>query len=697
MDKNRLEIFTAYYMLLFLGFIGVGIFAIGFIFCVQYMTDPLYKKDTRLEVIEPERGSILSHDGKMLATSLTKFELRWDSKAYKFDHWKEKGTEDAVFLSELSDLCIALSKTFGDKTPREYREYMLNGRYSKGNRDMPIGNRYIYYEELLELKRNAPIIRERSAVGGFIIIEVQERVRPYKDLARRIVGYVNSVGGGTGIDYTMNHNLEGIPGYRYVRSLVGKESSTGLKRDNMIDVENMPRQNAIDGMNIRTTIDLDIQEAAQHALKKKLTDDMASDRMLEGGTVIVMEVATGAIRAMVNLFRDENGNFSERYNYAISNPSEPGSTLKLASLLATLDDELVTLDTKFFAENGSWEYGKHKITDSHRYGILTLKEGFELSSNIVFGKLTSTVYNTKEKEQAYVNKLFDMKLVENLQLDIAGEAPARITTPDSRLWSQTSITSLGYGYAVDLTPMHVLRFYNAVANDGVMMRPYFIESYEKDGKVIKRTEPVVESAAICSKKAINEAKKALEGVVSQGTATNIYDKNSYKIAGKTGTARRFIEEYHSYESPAGMHKYQATFVGYFPADNPQYSCISVIYSGLVRGNLYGSTWGCPVFKDVADHIYATHPEWSGQKIASSASIDSIARRADAVRDRNQRIIHTAGKIPNVKGMTLQDAVFQLENASYTVDFEGVGKVVAQIPEAGEEADIKSVVKLKLAY
>lgn len=665
----------------------LGLIAIGKIIALQVDKDRVTKEDIyKEEVLYPIRGSILSYDRKPLAISIPVYEIRWDATL----------ADDDTFRKGVDSLSLGLSRIYRDKSAGKYKTDLVNARKS-GKRYAAIGNHPIDYGELEALER-LPIFRLGQFKGGLIVNKSTDRVNPYGQLANRTVGYINADGGGTGIELTYDYRLKGEKGYQTIhRSLGGK----------WIPVNGAPFLPATDGYDIRTTIDVVIQEAAETELRRQLS---MSD-VFEGGTAIVMDVKTGAIRGIANMFKRKNGTFDESYNYAISHSTEPGSTLKLASLVAMIEDGHINLDTEVDGGDGTWYYGGIKITDTHRggYGKMTAKEAFEKSSNVAFAKMVTSAYG--DDPSTYVSRLHNMKLVEKLNLDIRGEGYAYITSPSDKEWSTSSLASLGYGYALTLTPLHILTFYNAIANGGKMVRPYFIESIERNGIAEEEHGTVVVSGSICSKSTLAAVKEALRGVVENGTATICNDPR-YQIAGKTGTARIAVNG--KYEDPNGNRSYQASFAGFYPADDPKYSCIVVLYTGWTKKNFYGATWAAPVFKRIADKIYTMHPEWSqpvyskgmtppdNPKIAGGmASSLDLPVKAFPMKDRPQmassgwlsfkgkedipeyeRMVIEDGIVPDITGMGLRDALYLMENEGYKAVFTGRGRVVSQDPAPG---------------
>ena len=670
-------------------FLVAGAAAIGRIIAVQTSRGRVTAEDIYKEqVLMPSRGSILSYDGRPLAVSIPVYQLHWDSEAMSRE----------TLMSGIDSLSLCLSQLFGDKSASRYRKDLLQAR-KDGKRYYRIGNRDVDFGELEEV-RGFPIFRLGQFKGGLIADTRSDRINPYGKLADRTIGYLNADGGGTGIEYTYDYRLRGEKGIQTVHRSLGGQ---------WIPVNGAPAEPAVDGCDIRTTIDVRIQEAAETELRAQL----AMSDVFEGGTAVVMDVATGAVRGIANMFKKSDGSFDESYNYAIAHATEPGSTLKLAALTAMIEDGCITLDTEVDGGDGIWYYGGVRITDTHRggYGKMTALEAFEKSSNIAFAKMITESYG--DNPSAYVSRLHSMKLMEKLSLDIGGEGYAYITSPDDPQWSMSTLASLGYGYAVTLTPLHILTFYNAVANGGKMMRPYFIEDFERDGITVEKLGPSVVSGSICSKSTLAAVRKALRGVVENGTAKNCNDPR-YAIAGKTGTAK--VAENGRYEDEHGYRRYQASFAGYFPADDPKYSCIVVLYTGKTRGDFYGATWAAPVFKRIADKIYTSHPEWNSPVSSKGAVPPDNPRIASGLAGRNgmpvdylpmnsrpqtgkagwiqvrqgedgeppavSSLTIEQGTVPDVRGMGLKDALYLLENEGYRVTFSGSGRVRTQTPEAG---------------
>jgi cell division protein FtsI (penicillin-binding protein 3) len=472
-----------------------------------------------------------------------------------------------------------------------------------------------------------------------------------------------------------------------------------------------------DGNDIVTTIDIDLQDVASSALLKQLKKHNANH-----GCAVVMEVETGDIRAIVNLEQASDGSYHESYNYAIGESTEPGSTFKLPSLMAALEDGVIDTGDIVDTGSGSVKFYNKIIRDTKEegYGRLTVKQVFEKSSNVGTSKLIYEHYKDRPKD--FVNRLYAMKLNQKLDIQIAGEGEPLIRYPGDKLWSGLSLPMMSHGYEVQLTPLQILTFYNAVANDGRMMKPRFVTAIMNNGNVIKQFEPDVIINSIASRSTIRKAKKMMEGVVEHGTAMNLKNAN-YRIAGKTGTAQ-IAKGKAGYRSGTRI-SYQASFVGYFPAENPLYSCI-VVVNAPSNGVYYGNLVAGSVFREISDKIYATHffrdyvtDNQDDKKTAAPeagnglrADINEVLSELDvnykkgakdqwvATRENGDTIrlvglTMKEGLVPDVRGMSLRDALFLLENSGYRVKYNGKGKVLRQSPEHGARYFEGQVVSLEM--
>lgn len=656
----------------------------------------------RTKETEPIRGDILAKDGRLLASSVPYYKIYMDCTV------SEKDTFDKY----IDGLSKALEVFYKDRTALQYKKYITDGR-EKGKRYLKINNRLLDYSELARVKE-FPLFSKGGNNGGIIVEEEYRRKNPYGRTAYRTIGFINTLGVGVGIEGSWDYYLKGRPGKQTYQRLTGGE---------WVPINSEQNVAPEDGYSIRTTLDIDLQEAVEDALKEQL----GKGYNVEGATAVVMERRTGAIRAIANLKNDGKGGFDESLNYAVGQATEPGSVLKLVTLVAVLEDGKETLESIVDGGGGTWTYMGQKVTDSHAVGVQTLKGAFAHSSNVCFAKIATRNYEKNPKE--FVNRIQNMKLGEKFRLDIQGEGNAVIHSPDDPIWGPGLLASMGFGYGLLITPLHTLTFYNAIANDGRMMKPYFIEGYEKDGKVIKRFKPQEISGSICSKKTAELAREALRAVVTDGTG-KMMNKEPFHISGKTGTARIAFEG-GGYEK-GGLRRYQATFCGFFPSENPEYTVIVVLYSGKTAGNFYGATLAGPPFLRIARFIYANTPRWNekldGSQKNSRKSNPSIAAGmgapsktvlkdipstnsreiASAISDNRwvtfssdsnavmaQGIAMDKDSLASVKGMGLKDALFILENQGYKVEFSGHGRVLEQSPAPGSAVEKGQTVKLTL--
>jgi cell division protein FtsI (penicillin-binding protein 3) len=704
-DNTNIERMVGKFKIAFYIALATAVLVVFRIAQLQYFTpDKITADDIYTEtVIDAKRGSILATDGRPMAISVPSFQIRMDCVA----------PHDTTWNKEIGDLCQSLSSMFRNKSASAYRKELEKARKEK-KRYYTVGNRNISYLEM-KMVEEFPIFKYGKFRGGLLLIPKNKRENPFGSLALRTIGYTNENGVGVGIEKSFNHKLEGEDGKQY---MIRQPGGTYIR------VAGKEVTYAKDGYDIRTTIDIDIQESAEKALREQLSK---SD-LLEGGTAVVMEVATGAIRAIVNMKKSGYGKFDESYNYAIGEATEPGSTLKLATLISLIEDGYITLDSPTDGGNGEWYYNKVKFSDTKigGYGKLTVKDAFGKSSNVCFAKLAVEHYGQSiDDERTYVSRITNMKIGEKFNLDIDGEGYSTIYTPDdTRMWSKVSLPMMAIGYGLLITPLHTLTFYNAIANDGKMMKPYFVEDFEQDGEIIELFKPQVISGAICSKSTVNEVKKALRHVVEKGTASK-YNDPRYGFSGKTGTAQ--IATNGRYVDSEGYRRHQASFAGFFPSDNPKYSCIVVLYSAKTRQNFYGGTWATPVFKQIADNIYATHPEWEAplkgkgiepmdQPSVAGGMASEIKTSIQHLPIKNEPRIPSEGWIyienkdsvlkpakmklemeimPNVTGFGLKDALYILENEGYKVTFHGNGRVVEQKPAPGDTVSYHQEVILTL--
>ena len=638
--------------------------------------------------IDAVRGNIYASDESLLATSIPKYEVRFDANT--------DALTDAYFNEHVDSLALKLAELFPENSMSEYLTDLKMAR-AKGKRYHLI-KRNVKFTELKILK-DFPIFRKGKYKGGFIHVQQNRRVRPFKILAARTIGYEREGSKPVGLEGAYSKELSGVKGERWMQKISG-----GV----WMPISENGGKEPEDGSDVYTTIDVNIQDVAENALLNQLEKHQA-----DHGCVALMEVATGDVKAIANLKRNKNGTYYESYNYVVGESTEPGSTFKLASLMAAFEDGYLDLDDRVDTENGVTKFYDHVMRDSHKggYGTISIKEAFVKSSNVGISKEINRVYGANP--QGFVDRLYKMNLNKKLGIEIAGEGAPLIRSTNDKYWSGVSLPVMSIGYEVQMTPLQILTFYNAVANNGKMVKPRFVTEIRQSGKLVKEYETEVINNSICSKKTIQMVKEMLEGVVEEGTARNL--KNSrYKIAGKTGTAQIANAKYgYKYESKVS---HQGSFVGYFPADNPKYTCI-VVVNAPSNNVYYGNLVAGPIFKEVADKVYASsiqihdqlkekaHFAASRIPYAKNGSYEDLSKVYAALEiktaqegvDPEWAKVATGEKkvnvykkripeiyVPDVTGMSIKDALYILENKGLSVQFSGKGVVKKQSISPGEK-------------
>ncbi|WP_316797841.1 penicillin-binding protein [Pedobacter frigidisoli] len=637
---------------------------------------------TRYVNVEATRGNIYSNDGSLLATSVPEYELRMDMFAGGI-------AEDKVFNEKVDSLGIKLAQLFQDKTAKEYARYLRRGRQDSAR--YLLIHRKVGYADLKTI-RTFPLYNIGKFSGGLIAVQQNKRILPFQALAARTIGYKNeNVANGVGLEGAYKEYINGETGKRLMQRIAG-----GIYIPVNEEAEVAPK----DGADIISTIDINMQDLAQSALEKQLK---AYDA--DHGTVIVMEVATGEIRAVANFSKVEEGVYKEKFNYAIAGNQDPGSTFKLASYMSLLEDELV--DTNTMVGTGNYKIPGHMIKDSHgSIGVVTVKKAFEQSSNAAISYLINTKYGENPKK--FTDHLYKWHLNEKLDLQIPGEAKPWIKNPSDRSWNKNmTLPQMAYGYEMQLTPLKMLSFYNAVANNGKYIAPIFVKEIRRLGNPIEQFKARVVNEKICSDVTLSKIKNMLEGVVIEGSGKQYVRNPLYRIAGKTGTAQ-VADANKGYKA---KRQYQASFVGYFPAEKPKYSMIVVINDP--KGGYYGALVSGPVFREVADRIYASDmqmgtdaptrlvgapgnpPTKAGQSKATQKVYRAFGfKPLFASKSEYYNIVDTSGGevfqenterrgvMPNVSGMGLKDALYLIGNAGLKAKVIGAGKVTSQSIAAG---------------
>ena len=691
MDNDRKKILLRSKIFL-AAVIIVALAIIGRIIYLQIVTPTEEKEEMSIinKTITPKRGDIFSSDGKLLSTSVCYYDTYLDLACQGV-----RSMTDSAFDAEVDSLSACLADLFKDKSRDAYRTEIRNAK-NKGSRCYCIKRRitYLQYEKMLKF----PFLRRGRYGAGFYSNEKYEREKPFGKLARRTIGEP----GKFGLELSYDSILSGVEGF---------SSFLKVSKDVMRPIENAEGYvKPVDGKDIISTIDISLQDIAEAALDSQMNNCHA-----KYGTVVVMEVKTGKVRAMANLMRDTLGQCHESFNYAVGNlssgvASDPGSTFKVASLIVAMEDGYVTPETKVYVGNGVDNYYGKTIRDSHtpESDSLSVRRIIETSSNV--GTARFIYDNYKHQQMKFVEGLKRLHLNEPLGIDLVGEAKPVIHEPGSKNWSGISLPWMAYGYGVTISPLQILAFYNAIANDGKLLRPMFVEALSYRGEVVKEYEPYVIDQQICSKKTIMAVKEMLEGVVQHGTATNLNDEN-YPIAGKTGTAQM------NYGKQGQKVSYHASFVGYFPANDPQYSCIVSIYNPDPNmGSIYGNKVAGNVFRKIADKIYSTDTKAvanlkeggdmdnlpvckSGKRenIETVCSILGIPTNIEnfhttkwikfgSVSDHREEFspmsVGISGVVPNVRNMGASDAMLVLEKCGLKVMISGRGRVVSQVPSEG---------------
>jgi len=643
--------------------------------------------------VEAARGNIFALDGSMLATSVPEYELRMDMMEGVI-------AEDKVFYAKVDSLAMKLSSFFGDKSSRDYSRYLRNGRRDS-SRYLLI-KRKVSFQDLKQIKK-FPIFNMGKYGGGLIVLQKNKRILPYRSLAARTIGYKNeNVKNGVGLEGAYASYINGESGKRLMQRIAG-----GVWKPVNEDFEIAPKE----GADIISTLDVNFQDVAQSALQKQLIKSDA-----DHGAVILMEVATGEVRAVANFTKVATGVYQEKFNYAIAGNQDPGSTFKIASYMALLEDKKV--DTSTRVNTGTYQIPGHIIKDSHgSIGVVSVKKAFEESSNAAVAFLVNNAYHDNQSE--FTDHLYEWHLNEKLGLQIPGEAQPVIKNPQNKSWNKNmTLPQMAYGYEMQLTPLKMLSFYNAVANNGKYIAPIFVKEIRRLGNPIEQFEARVINDKICSDLTLSKMKAMLEGVISEGTGKNILYNPLYKIAGKTGTAQ-VADGNKGYKA---KRQYQSSFCGYFPADKPKYSMIVVINDP--KNGYYGALVAGPVFREIADRVYSSDMDLNQatsvhianntqapkakvgrpkalQEVCSKLGVKPLyAKNIPASIDTNEgiagdsEITHKKG-VPSTVGMGLRDALFIMGNAGYKIAVTGSGTVVRQSVGAGSIIPKGSKIVLEL--
>jgi cell division protein FtsI (penicillin-binding protein 3) len=643
--------------------------------------------------LDAERGTIYSADGRMLSSSVPYFDIYLD---FGSDGIQEK--DGLFFKKNIDSLSLHLENILGDHSAAFYKRALV--RIFNQKERYHLLKRNIDFKQY-QLLRSTSYIKKNRNKNGFIFVEKEKRIAPFGLLANRTIGLAReytgadgkSVFNNVGLERTYDSLLRGVSGKQLVRRISGGA---------FVPVEGVEIE-AENGKDIITTIDINVQDIAEQALLKILVKNEALK-----GSCIVMEVKTGKIKAIANLGRTADGSYAENYNYAITR-SEPGSTFKLVTMIALLEDQLTNLNAEVNLEGGKWDIGGRTVFDSEVHGKtnVTVQHAFELSSNVGMAKLVNTNYASNPNK--FLDHLKRLHLNRRSGLDLDGESLPIIPDPSKSSWNKITLPWMGFGYGIAISPLQTLMVYNSVANNGKMMQPYLVNSIAKDGVVLKEFKPQVLEESIFSNTTLAQLKTCLEGVVERGTGVSL-KTDLYRIAGKTGTAKvangnkGYVE-----------HQYQSSFAGYFPADDPKYSCIVVIENKPYLERYYGAQVAGPVFREIADKLFRVDADlyshrhqhafkdsiqskskWKGSnkdfiniasRLKTSIKDTGVVSELSEMGESKGSFLGNSLKIedmvmPDIKGVGLRDAMGLLEKFKLNVVANGSGKVIMQSIQAG---------------
>lgn len=646
--------------------------------------------NTQFFTIQPTRGNIYADDGSLLLASIPKYDIRMD--------FKPEALTDKVFYGKVDSLALCLSRYFKDRSYRTYRKLLIQKR-KEGARYYLI-KRNVSHNQLKDIKK-FPIFRRGQYKGGLIIEQKSKRIKPFGELASRMLGFKNENIVGVGMEGAFNSYLQGESGKRLMQK-VSDGQWIPINKENELEPE--------DGKDIYSTIDINIQDLAERALLRSLEKNEA-----DHGCTVVMEVHTGKVKAIANLKRNSEGKYYEKYNYAIGESVEPGSTFKLISALVLLKNDLIKPSDSIETGNGEYQYYDRTMRDAKAggFGTISFKEAIAFSSNVAVSKVVFDRF--KDNPQRFIDDVKELGINKPLGLPILGEGKPVVKETSQKDFSGTTLPWMSIGYEVRMTPLQMLTVYNAVANNGKMVKPLFATEVKEVGKSVEKFEPEILKEQICSHDDIVQLNNMLMAVVEEGTAKNI-KTDAYKIAGKTGTSQVATKD--GYRKDENI--YQASFVGYFPADNPKYSIIVVI-NNPTNGVYYGSWVAGPVFREISDKLYANyldvHPkiqrkspqqpkvyaafkedaktiyEYLGIDTSKIKEKHFFAGNADHYLE-NQLTSEDNSKIPNVKGLTLTDALYILENKNLRVQTDGSqGRIANQSLYRGQKTAYNKRIKL----
>lgn len=649
------------------------------------LSDSLHQ---RIVEIPAARGTIYSEDGQMLSTNIPQFDIYID---FRVDPLHAKSGK--LFRENIDSLSICLANLFKDQTADAYKNALTKAFEAKeGNYEL---RKKINYRAYLQLAK-FPLFKLGRYKSGMIAQEKNFRLNPYENIGYRTIGLARDENK-VGLEKSYDTVLSGRNGRQLVRAIAGGVTVPVEEGEFEIAPET--------GKDIVSTLDVFIQEVTENALMKMMIKNEA-----QYGVAMVMEVKTGKIKAIANLGKMGEGYYREDLNYAMT-PTEPGSTFKLVTLLSALEDGKVTLNSNVDLEGGVWRVANQTVYDSEKHGKhqATVLEAFEESSNVGMAKIAMTHYSNDVN--AYFKHLTKLRLDSTSGIDLIGEKQPRIVKPGSKMWGPTTLPWMAFGYNIEIAPIQTLNLYNAIANNGVMMKPYLVNEIQEEGQTLRKFSPTIYNAQLCKPTTVRDLRIALEGVCTNGTGKTLFKNSLYKVAGKTGTALVA-----NGNKGYGEGIYQSSFAGYFPADNPQYTCVVIIKNKPHAPIFYGASVAGPVFKEIADRLYSTYiqnkldiapafnvkdsqvfnyaiSKISLKQIAKQLAIpyqDSTLATTDWVKlngvgknyaAKQQNISDTT--MPDMSGLKLQDALWLCEKKGLLVKCFGKGKVVKQSIAQGQ--------------
>lgn len=708
-NDNNIDVRTDILWRVYAVYSGIVLFALLII--IQIIRIQVVEKDELLRMAEEReirfrkevahRGNVFSKNETLLATSVPVYSIYFDPMAVK----------EELFDEDIDKLADSLSSMLRDKSKAQYASHLKKMR-SQGRRYVKIANKLSMdkYKRMCKF----PIFCKGQNRGGFIVERTYVRTLPYGELAARTIGYTRENETDSiyvGLEGAYNEYLKGTEGIQLVRR---------INNNFWMPMPDPANTDPVNGDDIYTSIDIEIQDVAENALKKCLIENKAMQ-----GCVIMMDVKSGFVEVMASLrYNEKTSKYEESYNFALRHNVEPGSTFKAVTMLTLLENNPdLSIDDRMYLGTKDFKmfYGR-KLQDSHlvtdENGYTTIRNAFEQSSNIAFATMVDETF--KSNPDRFIELIYSTKINEPLNLDIKGAANPYIKDTKDKYWSKLSLPWMSIGYEVLLTPMQILTYYNAIANDGVMVKPQFVREIRHNNEVIKTFDTIVINESIASPRTVSNLQELLKGVVVNGTAKNL-SKLGFSVAGKTGTAQ--ISQGGGYNKK----NYTATFVGYFPAEEPKYSCIIVI-SDPSTGKYYGSSVSAPVFKELAEKVYATRLGLVNEEEEFKPGCETFTKPTmvsyeDFLNYCNQEDISFVdnvdngewvtvninddvtyvspvelddNKVPDVKGMNVTDAVCLLEGMGWKVTFGGYGKVKSQSVKAGTELKKGSLINLVLS-